>query len=259
MSYLLFLGFKTTIYKKPPTIRVSLNGLFLDEFFIYKNSHNVIEKDELTILDEKVADLEKKNSKLNPNPIYKSISKSYNELLQDSINFKIIEINEDVLHLEKENYLLIEIFNNDNDYTNGFINKSTMVFCNIVHLIPKNSLLNLDEFCDHFNLDKKKHRSTHSKIFSIKDSYKKKCNQFDILDNNVQKNNTLIWFNNLTNKNEEIERTEWIGSEGYFKLFFKKDLIKYTDKSVETYSLNEQLLYGLANKYKEYENQRNTD
>ena len=58
MSYILFLGFKSTVYKTAPTIRASLNNNFLDEFDLESNTQCNL--DDQRILDNLFLDALKK-------------------------------------------------------------------------------------------------------------------------------------------------------------------------------------------------------
>jgi hypothetical protein len=259
MSYVLFLAFKSIVYKIPPIVRVSLDNTFLDEFAIDKfYSVNDINNPDKIISDEWISTL-KDYKKVNPVPQYKSVTKSHKKILNKDLFFKIFELDEKIINLKEEHTLIIEIFNNDNNHTNGFLTKSTMLSLSTVYLIPKILLLNLDVFYDRFETDRKKYRATHFDIIALKNSYKKKQSMFDLLTSNVKEGNIIPWYNNLNNEMEKFELHQWLGGDGYFKLPFKNKLITYEDNRVKDYSLNESLMYGLFNKYREYENQRNTN
>ena len=257
MSYVLFLGFGVNVYKKFPLIRIFLNDNFIDEFEIsgVENCNNPIVG---PLSDELVEFKEKKiQSRLNPyvftNYLHK-IKKCFN----NKIFLKTFEFDESYINSIEKHKLKIQVINDDNNFTNGFLTKYTSICLSIVEIIPKKILINYLDILDNYESALKKIRSNQVTIKEILSYYKDLgvYNCFDILNYATNNRyNPYIWYNN---KNDmfKVKFNELIGISGHTDLFFDKKVYTYKLKKD---SLNNTSLYILANKYNQYANQRNTD
>ena len=110
MEHILIVGFYAQIYKHNPTVRISFNDYFLDEYDL---------PDHYTIEDRI--------------PLRNKI---------DYINPPLLKIYE--LNLEKYQKLNIDIDikNNDNNFSNGFMTRYTKVDLECLFLVPKKIFLN---------------------------------------------------------------------------------------------------------------------
>ena len=265
MSYVLFLGFKSSIYKKAPTIRISLDDFFLDEFVVesIKNDSNHEDINNYQLYSNDFIKIIKKQEKTNPIPPHKFYPKNLKNFFPNYENFRIFELDKKIIESKDDHKLLIEIFNNDSNYTNGFMNKSTLVALTNIHVIPKDILSNLDRFFDLCNLAIKEWRATHFTEDFIKNSYKIKPNVFNLIHYNAIKTGnswTLPWYRKSNNKKEDTIPYAWIGGNGHYEFFFPNQLVMYDKNTIKNFAVDHpNTIYGLSNKYKEYEDYRNTD
>jgi hypothetical protein len=118
MKYLLVVEFLCEIYRKEPRARIFLNDQLLDEFFVEQNnSNNVSETTNPTTLITTINNLQEFG--LRKAKIFElDIPKSLNDVI-----------------------IKIEIENNDNNYTNGFMTRYTQLILEHFYLIPLNSKL----------------------------------------------------------------------------------------------------------------------
>ena len=118
MKYLLVVEFLCEIYRKEPRARIFLNDQLLDEFFIQQNSSN------------------NTSIPLSPAPLITTINSLQEFGLRKA---KIFEL--DIPNSLNNVAIKIEIENNDNNYTNGFMTRYTQVILEHFYLIPLNSKL----------------------------------------------------------------------------------------------------------------------
>jgi len=253
MSYILCLGFKCLLYKNLPKVRIYLDNKFIDEFNIETSIQSNL--NDLSLNSNEFYNF--KNHRLSPKQSYEVFANSSKSFFNKSIFFRMYELDENILNNEQHK-LVIDIFNQDNNYTNGFLTKTTLVGLYIAYLVPKKILDKSNKFCKIYNFKKKKYRQSNSSIDEIKkDLVFRKTTMFNILENNYDRHcagvlYVLKWYNKKNNKTEQIHPGQWV-SEGKFKLFFSNESIQHNinikDKEVE-----KELLCRLSNKYKEYEN-----
>jgi len=263
MSYVLFLGFKSIVYKEPAIIRISLDNVFIDEFSLIPNSSCDVK--DYYYKSEYFRRWSDKNS-LADHPYYKkNIPADFSKFFHEDIIFKIFELDEKFIKEKQKHNLVIELIDSDNNFTNGFITKSTMISLDLAYLIPKSILLKFDIYNNNYINNKKEYRSKHLTIDSIKNSYKTKLTQFDLLKNNSFENEEkqgtycLKWYSNVSKDKTSISLHEWRGDKGYFDLSFDTDWINdnIDTNNFKKYILNETDLKVLSYKYNEYENKRN--
>ena len=261
MSYILFLGFKTTVYKKPATIRVFLDDYLLDEFSLIPT--HPCDQNNSSLQSSHYYKWMRKNT-YNTHEDLRSVENISNFFHEDII-FKIFELDEKFIKEKQKHNLVIELIDSDNNFTNGFITKSTMISLYLAYLIPKSILINFSTFYNDFIQKKKELKKTHLDLISIVNSYKIKPVMFNLLFNsiNLDKKYLLNWYSNITDKEEKIVFNSWIGSQGHFNLIF--DIKQNIDIDINNTNIcNECTLQAvivqmLKNKYTEYENKRDTN
>lgn len=272
MSYILSLGFKSIIYKEPAIVRIYIDDRFVDEFTVEpprvcsEDNHSLWSdiRDKFWIKNYSKLDHAQKSKKF---PTLNT-----NDFFNEDLIFKTIELDSSVIDKTNKHKLRLEIINANNNYTNGFMTKSTLVGLYIAHLVPKQILKEPINFINKFQDSKMKIKSTQSGVGEIKSYYKydNRSVFFEIIGNNLTSNdhdaprtaepfggwNTLTYYNNYTKANERILSTEWVGSRGYWDLPFETEWITAQKSTSEfgKYDLADDLLYFIAHKYKQYEN-----
>lgn len=128
MKYYLIIGYQLfEKYREFPTIRVYLNDAMLDEF-LCDNEESI----ELEFYQENFWEVKGRGGyKFREVRLCKNIFSSPKK-------FSILEL--DSSNWGTNGKLKIEVFNNDSDYTNGFISKRNLVNLSPVFLIPKDLL-----------------------------------------------------------------------------------------------------------------------
>ena len=202
MSYLLFLGFDTILYKVNPIARIYINNYFIDEFCVNKNISFKNKKSSIPLLYPK------------------------NNTYNSKIGFcKCFEIDKKLLFDSKINELCIEIFNNDNNYTNGFLSKSTEVFLSYVFCIQKKDLLNYEKII----IQRQQFKNSLNNTKNIVDWYTRpKYFLFDLFKHprtfNFYKDK-FFWLHQ--EKKINPENTEFVGGSGKFVILFNKNVTSY--------------------------------
>ena len=264
MSYILCLAVEGYQYKKQPLIRLFLDKKFLYEFYLQskKSINNFTEsmvgdiRDH--IFDKKYNSFFKKNFLQNSSTHQKILFLKKN-VLSNNIHYFFFELDKNQLCNSKE--FILEIFNNDSNFTNGFLTKSTLVSIKLMYLIPKKIVKDYENFCKLWEDKLQEEKNRYKTLNDIKSSYKNKTglqkNLFNLLDKN------LIVLTNKGQNNEHLQQSIlhgasfkcWIG--GYtkltipFKNYLNEDNLVFNDT-------NEHFVtYLLCNKYKEYEDYGN--
>ncbi len=124
MKYVLGVGLIVQKYKKDPKIRIFVDNLLIDEF----DAENCEPTNKTMQYHHKQYKLN--NWKKNGPPRLKQI-----EAQDRPAKFKTYLIEENILKNKKQ--IKIEITNDDNNYTNGFMTKSTLVDPTYIFLIPE--------------------------------------------------------------------------------------------------------------------------
>jgi len=250
MRQLLILGFYCEVYRREPLCRVYVNDVLLDEFNIPHTPKDVLDYNYKNfLLDPKYsrADLNFIDSQLNP------------------LFYKLIEFNE---FNGKLLDLRIEILNNDNNYTNGFLTKYTRIMLDRCYLLPIKILDNVDSLIDRWKFNPHNWYKFHGLTKPVTYLYTK---QRQIILNLVtsasEKEAIKLHFLTNTqtaNKTNYVLKWEWwIGESVHFHLSLKKKLGFWrhindnrTGYQIFTY-IN--FIKDLYDKYKQYEDTRSTD
>ena len=231
MRQLLILGFHCNIYKKEPQCRVYVEDVLVDEFDIPQSDEVAVEIDRLDPL-RKYKNLQ--NFTTNP-PFLKYIE--FDDAGADSLD------------------VIIKIQNNDNNYANGFMSKHTHVTLSHVFLASKKALENIDNLTNNSKFTRQNWE---------------KYNR-DIVDFYADDNRTRF-FNNFVRDTEadfpDIQLKSntggyRIGSSGHYRLTVKKKLgfwraIRNCSKGIWPLGKFRHVQY-LYNKYKQHEDQRNSN
>ena len=248
MSYVLSFGFKSKIYKQAPKVRIFLDDYFIDEFTIEPSSSST----PITELKPKTLGLnDVKPNRISPESAYKTLLE--NQItFDDETFFKMYELSENILQ-KKEHSITIDVFNKDNNFTNGFLNKTTLVALHSVFLIPTNILNTPKKFCIDYLQNVIEFKKTNNGIDLIKKFYRKKQEVYNLLNGKIFQNKKF--YNKTTQKLEKIECIFWI-SEGIYTLNFSNEYVT-TNINLNKQKAHLESLCLLANKYKQYANQRN--
>lgn len=149
MKYLLGVGlFLAQKYKKNPMIRVSLDSSFLDEFELDINS-----KQPNFVSNSKYwgGDLSEKNIRFNRSHHHAHgdcVLPTQSPYTNCPKTFLLYELDE--LSLVHARNLVIDISNDDSNYTNGFMTNSTLVDPRYIFLIPVETLIHFVKNSENF-------------------------------------------------------------------------------------------------------------
>jgi hypothetical protein len=233
MRYLLIVGFNCDVYRQEPRARILVGNNLIDEFNI---AHY---KDTLPTATEKFF---KNRHVLQPHSTTQNIQiKNFPPL-----KFYEIEIDNTLNKVE----LRIEIENNDCNYNNGFITNSTMIQLRVCTFFPLNQKL-LSKL---IKIKEKKRLSQNYAWY-----YSKKQMLFNLLNFICIKQKKKFKTVEFTSDND-ISFINFGGDVVFTCELFKKYKI-LVNKIKKTYRYNMQSIYinFFINKYKQHENQRNTD
>jgi len=236
MRQLLILGFHCDIYKKEPLCRVYVNDVLLDEFDIPQSD---AQRDWVHEIDQ-----------LDPFSSHKWLQ----HFTTNTLFLKCIEFDDagaDSLDV------IIKIQNDDNNHANGFMSKHTNVTLSHVFLASEKLLENVDNIQNNFKFSRKNWE---------------KYNR-DIVDFYADDNRTLLFKNHVRDmklnfpgiqpKSNENTSGYRIGTSGHYHLAVKKKLGFWRtskDHSIGYCKLGENdFVKYIYNKYKQHEDQRNTD
>jgi hypothetical protein len=128
MEYTLVLGIGYKKYKRPATINLFIGGQFLDSFEI--NEDRSVAKDPLKHLDKTWYD---QNGKL----ILLDVNRKNSEWSFIPDYYRIYQLTEATLNGQLE----IQVKNDSNDYTNGFMKNTALIKFPLVGLIPSKLLV----------------------------------------------------------------------------------------------------------------------
>jgi len=235
MRYLLVVGFNCKVYRREPQARLFFNEKLIDEFYI---NH---------YLSYKSPTIHKLEPLVNKKKLYNSM---FN-------NFRIyeLEISNDI----KNSSISIDIDNNDTDYSNGFMRRSTVIQLEMLALLPAEKKITKWFF-----------KKFQEKMFSHRYPWyqKDRYRSFFLINSCNRVYNNLSWTGKNDqklegNKNRGIS-VSWIGGSGSFKCrLIKKygllqEYFENTDK--ENFLIKDNnFLDMIYDKYQQYENQRNTN
>jgi hypothetical protein len=273
MKQVIFLSFYCQIYKKAPIARIYVGDTLIDEIEIPEYIDETFEKlleenngnwnmyyrnfgydrNQLKFFKEKTHILDPRDQFSFRNSKFEDICKIKEEFKHPKFFLYFID-NE---HLISSNGVIrIEIKNSDSNYNNGFMSKSTLLTLHSFYVIPEVWLDNPIERTQH-HLDTYSRNTTVYSLTELKKFYKGTKTAWPL---NLQKYFVL--------KNKETNQSNQFVYGGDCKLTIKLKK-KYnlwwgeTTKNIGFFKINamfiKYLIIDLLNKYKENENQRNTD
>jgi hypothetical protein len=228
MRYLLAVGFCCDVFRKEPRTRIFIDDHLIDEFDV-KNYQitRVINDVELY-------------KKLQPSPLeYSNIEI---DMVQSLLKFYEIELNE---KQEKLN-LCIHVDNDDSNFNNGFMNRSTLLRLACFYIVPLNKKISIKLI----KIFKKKitkktyawYRRRHSGMYNLLPY--------------------TTWYGKNNQKYSDLKKTRFnIGGSGYFScdLIKKYKIFMPTIYKPYRFSINQTLYNYIFDKYKQYADQRSTD
>jgi len=232
MRQLLIFGFHCNVYTKEPVCRVYVNDVLLDEFNIPQCDNIDVNLDQLDPLDP-------------------SINYSLNKITTNPPFLKYIEFDDagaDSLDV------MLKIQNDDNNHANGFMSKYTHIMLSRVYLASKKALENIDSIGNNFKFSRQNWGKYNNIVNFYADS--KRNGLFHNLVSDIELNFSGI-------DHEYCAMNYKIGSSGYFHLNLQKKLgfwrgNKNCCKGYWRLGYLQEVAY-LYNKYKRYEDQRNSD
>lgn len=202
MRQLLVLAFRCKPFKKNPLVRIFVNNCFLDELHVPETTG----KKEITLTDEDT---------LSPNFVDPF---TYNDRMKDHF-WKVIEFD---MAEEKKLDLKIEIFNDDNNYTNGFMTQAGVISLANCFVATKHVLEKINFINNKFRYTKQNYLKHKISMIAVKEHFK------------GQKNRNRM-FPNLGDSfsanfpDAELQKTKklsehWVGSTGYFSISLENKL-----------------------------------
>ena len=236
MRYLLVVGFACEVYRKEPRARIFVGGKLIDEFYI---SHHIDTKTPaLKILNQNkhvlqpFSNIEKLNMEINFFP---------------PLRFYEIEIDQPGDQLK----LHIDIDNDDSNYTNGFITESTLLQLQIFYFFPLDK-----ELLSRLSKIMIKNRASENYAYI-------RCEKNNIFNLVIK---GLNWYGKEKKFNQQFYKSSdryitSIGGSGHFTFDLVKKYGIFISRVFQSYRYNfhPRLIDYFINKYKQYENQRNTN
>jgi len=128
MEYTLVLGIEYKKYKRPATINLFIGGQFLDSFEMHQDQH--VAKNPLKHVDRTWYDQNGRSNWLDSND-WKS------RWYAIPTYYRIYKLPEETLNGQLE----IQVKNDSNDYTNGFMKNSSLIKFTLVALLPSKLLM----------------------------------------------------------------------------------------------------------------------
>jgi hypothetical protein len=289
MKQVIFLGFYCQIYKKAPTARIYVGDVMIDEIKIPEFYTDQYIKDGKLHVYENIT----------PRPFYENIpSRPFSDMaLHPSVyedihyldryswykgthpsnasfediclkdtnsdtkkNIKhpmlFVYIIDDENLKSTNNKITIIVQNSDSNYTNGFMTKSTLLYLSTFYIIPYALFKDPIEITQRW-LNVWSRKATSNSLKKILQSYKgtryeypvNLKNYFKLIRNNIEENNFFV-----------------CGEDCRFEIELKKKYHIWWPSSIKTlgfiyisWIFVKDFIVGLLDKYKQNENQRNTD
>jgi hypothetical protein len=237
MKYLLVVGFSCDVYQQEPRARIFVGNQLIDEFYIQYH------KDTLCTAMKKFSG----NRHILQN--FSKIDYNLNIRIKNLPPLRFYEVEIDQSHADRLE-LRIEINNNDNNYTNGFMTSTTLLQLRVFYFFPLNEklLTRLDKIMIKNRLNK---------------NYSWLCRQksfiFDLVLNGLQwqgKNGQI--FNSTKNT---LLHDNKIGGDGNFtcELIKKYGIFIPILSKPYRYNFNKFFLDHFYDKYQQHANQRDTN
>jgi len=290
MKQVIFLGFYCQIYKKAPIARIYAGDVMIDEieipeFYIeeyfkegklwMQTSKRFKERGRPIGLGSLGDDMELHPGSyehihpLDTNSWLKelSVSKmSFNDVcLKDKENTTkknikhpkiFVYVIEDEILKKAKGKVTIKIQNSDSNYVNGFMTKSTLIYLSTFYIMPYPLFVNPIEFTQRY-LDTWSKKATSDSLKKIINYYKGVRINYPI---NLKK------FFNLIQNNEKMNNDRIIGGDCTFEIELEKKYNIWWTKDIKNvgffwinYIFIKDFIVELSNKYKQNENQRNSD
>ena len=235
MTTYLILALDCKVYKKNPLVRIFINNTCVDEFDLPHGYHD--EKITLDLLD----------------PLNSAKVKQHHI---DAIHFlKIIKFQS----LDKNCDVEIEIINNDSNYTNGFMTKSTFIKIRYIFLLNQQELDKISNMHKSYSYS----QNNFQKFYPIKKYYTDK-----LIYNIVWPNFSTfadLDFNGITNNDyterKHIRNQGWLGGSGKLKFSAQRHMgiWRTTPRKLGICRLGPMhVIEKIVNKYMRDENIRNT-
>ena len=255
MRQLLMLGFYCEVYRREPRCRVYVNDILVDEFNIPHTPKSDAWTDDMA-LDPRCRSKEQFELQFSP-PFLKFL-----EL--DNVGDRSLD-------------LKVEIHNDDNNYTNGFMTQYTRVMMCQCWLVPIKVYEKFDQIQDRWKFGRNNYygyyickRSIahyYSGIRNILENFALFANMHfaDITQGyqSTEQYNRHSNYHDLPKLCQYLANKYWIGSSGYLHLTLKKKLGFWrhsTDRRRGWFRWVARInIKDLYDKYKHHEDQRNTD
>ena len=141
MQYVLGVGFIAEKYRKNPKVRIFLDDLLVDEYEVenHKSLDRFLETDRLNykFVNQEAVPPWTIVKKIKEQGETATWSRKASETTWPR-HFKLYTIDDNVL--QGKQHIRLEIENNDSNYTNGFMTRSTLLDLRHIFLLPKNFL-----------------------------------------------------------------------------------------------------------------------
>jgi len=225
---LIFLALGSSIYKKKAVARLYCNGILFDEFEI------VDQLDQIKEISFDQLDSAKG-----------SIKEFFT--VDNMKNYRVYET-----ELPEEGDIQIDIINDINNYSNGFMSRYTKVRLDYINIIPEIVFKNLSaDHCDKWFFRK---RHFLKDIKSVKTYYKQR---YTMLQN-------MVYFTSFHDRDGVVNNlitNHYFGKSGSFRLNYYRKHGLYHSTRIFGYNhiVRGEVLLSLRNKYLQYENQRNSN
>ena len=239
MKYLLVVGFSCNVYQREPRARLYFNNQLIDEFFIQRHAEN---KNFINPY---------KNIKHTVESIPRQKQIEYYQKSLPFLRFYELNINREL----RQANIKIDIDNNDNNYTNGFISRNTLLQGRVLSLLP---------------LDKGIHDWFVHQLLYKRNSYrypwfhKSKINEFfNLIPSAEWQGNNGQKIIHTGSGSQYFDPLNIGGSGSLHCALIKKygllmPILSIPDKSY-VYRIQTLINNIIYDKYKQYANQRNTD
>lgn len=200
MRHILCIGFDYIMYKKPAKIRIFIGNLFVDEFEIYSKRKKI---DKLYTGNFLFSNIKNRRRRM-LEPEHVSIPED------DNHTYFFCEFDDESFPQTNTLSLRIETVLDDNNYTNGFMTKTSLLKIAFINIFPKKVFENFDHY-------RTKWKCTKSNVNfkNIKTFYKERSHIFG------------PWFHKDLNfvdktKKQRYIDMEYVGISGTFELLLLK-------------------------------------
>jgi hypothetical protein len=239
MKYLLVVGFACDVYKQEPRVRLFFNDQLIDEFCIPHHD------------DKKNLIYPSSNLKHLLEPYSEKIEIEHLQKKLPLLRFYEIEVDNKL----QQALIRIDVDNDDNNYNNGFMTKSTHLQFKVLSLLPADR-----KIYEWFALKSQNQRLTDKFAW-----YRRKLYNtfFSLIDNLTWIGKNRQKFTNITSSPDGIY-TNTIGGSGslHCELIKKYGILlgrSRRPKHTYIYTVKSGLHTIIYDKYEKYANQRNTD